>query len=71
MPLTTTVIKIDNHITARVGSFCENPKLANTQVTIVRESFGEEGVFYPAQDVCIYGPAIKALRDLLNSLPTD
>lgn len=67
---TITAHPLTSITTAKVKALCENPKLASISIVILQESFGEEGVFYPAQDVTIYGDGIAKLRDLLNSLPT-
>lgn len=53
-------------VTARITH--HGPKLANIRVTLFQTGFGEDGVFYPPQDVTIYGDGIAKLRTLLNTL---
>lgn len=57
---------VNDVVTVRVTE--HGPKLANIRVTLIQSGFGEEGVFYPAQDVTIYGEGIAKLRTILNEL---
>lgn len=56
---------------ARIIRHCEEPKLANIRIVLLQEDYGEEGTFYPAQSLSIYGPAIAKLRELLATLPSE
>lgn len=59
---------LNTELVVRVQEFCENAKLANTRVVLMMDSYGEEGIYYPAQSVTVYGPAIAKLRTILNEL---
>lgn len=69
--MTSTAHSLDRYHNATINVFGANPTLANLNITISQLSYGEEGVFYPAQDVTIYGPALKTLRNILNKLPAE
>ncbi len=63
---TETAYIIDRTVVARVTEY--GPKLVNICVTLTQEQFHDDGVCFPAQTIGIYGPGIKALRDILNEL---
>jgi hypothetical protein len=60
---------LDTRITARVTQY--GPKPENLSVSLTCESFGDDGVFYPAKDFRLGSIALSRLRDLLNSLPLE
>lgn len=66
---TKTTTHLTSIVLARVDEYAVDPSLANIRLTFVQQSFGEEGVFYPAQDITIYGDGINKLRTLLDTLP--
>lgn len=69
--MTASSYPLTEIVTAKVSVYSETPKLANIRIVLLQESFGEENVFYPAQDVTIFGVGIAKLRDILNSLPPE
>lgn len=58
--------------TAKVVNYAgAQSKLINCRLILTQEAYGEEGVFYPAQTISLYGKGLDDLRKLLNELPTE
>lgn len=66
---TESVHILDNINIVRIESYGD--KLSNVRVTILQDCYAEEGTYYPQQSITVWGPSLKALRELLNTLPLE
>jgi len=66
---TTNTTALDNLKTAKIVAYATPLTPTNYRLVLSGESYGEDGIFYPPQEIHLHGPAIAKLRELLNTLP--